>query len=538
MSRRVLVWLRQDLRLLDHPALHHASKNQCLPVYIYDNATVPHGGASKWWLHHSLTSLRGDLGRKGYNLQVYNGDPLPILRKLVAQNHINEVVWSRCYEPAAIKRDSTIKSELEKMNVTVQSFNGTLLHEPWEVQTKTGTPFKVFTPYWRACLQKPPAAALPEIANNASTTREVLRAIDEECETIQNLNLLPTKPDWAGGLRESWVPGEAKALERANEFVKKALDPYKRERDLVCKPSATSRLSPHLHFGEISPRTLWEKVHAHAKATGQSSDGATHYLSELGWREFSYHLLYHFPNMVKDPFRADFRGFQWRNDDKALKAWQKGNTGVPMVDAAMRELWHTGYMHNRSRMVVASFLTKNLLLHWHHGADWFWDTLVDADQANNTAGWQWVAGCGADAAPYFRIFNPVLQGEKFDADGEYVRKWVPELRNLCNRYVHKPWEAPESVLSISKVVLGKTYPRPIVDVKESRQRALARTLASFAADGCVASGEVPKVTQPQLAAALCCRDGDWCDSDIGGRCHGDSVGFVEASDICASRAAR
>ncbi|MGD8310060.1 MAG: deoxyribodipyrimidine photo-lyase, partial [Chromatiales bacterium] len=317
----------------------------------------------------------------------------------------------------------------------------------------------VFTPFWKACLRRPPPAA------PLAAPEKLPPCPDVDSLALDALGLLPRIP-WDAGLRETWRPGEAGALRRLDGFCRKGLDAYAdaRERPAVV---GTSRLSPRLHFGELSPRQVWWR------AVREDSPGGEAFLRELGWREFAHHLLHHSPETLERPMDRRFEAFPWREDPEALRAWQSGRTGIPLVDAGMRELWHTGWMHNRVRMVVASLLTKNLRIHWLEGARWFWDTLVDADLANNTLGWQWVAGCGADAAPYFRIFNPVTQGQRYDPEGAYVRRWVPEIGRLPDRWVHRPWQAPEKVLREAGIRLGSDYPEPIVDLKESRREALA-----------------------------------------------------------------
>lgn len=344
----------------------------------------------------------------------------------------------------------------------MQTFNASLLFEPWEIENKSGKPYQVFTPFWKMCMSKGvPGELLPPPKD--------LPAPEEWPESLSTdeLSLLP-EIDWDKGIRETWTPGENGAQDRLRQFVSHGIEDYARGRDEPALET-TSRLSPHLHFGEIGPRQIWHAIQHAGLGREQAADK---FLSELGWREFSHHLLHHFPGTSEHALREEFRSFPWEHDDALFKAWQRGRTGYPFVDAGMRELWHTGWMHNRARMIVASFLTKDLLLPWQEGARWFWDTLVDADLANNTQGWQWTAGCGADAAPYFRIFNPVSQGEKFDAQGEYVRRWAPELAKLPDKYVHRPWDAPEEVLDEAEVVLGETYPKRIVDHSEARIRAL------------------------------------------------------------------
>jgi deoxyribodipyrimidine photo-lyase len=469
----VIVWFRQDLRLTDNPALHAAaaSGRPVIPLYILDDETPGRwqaGGASRWWLHHSLAALAADLEKLASRLILKRGRAAAILRQLAAEVDAAAVNWNRCYEPFAIARDKTLKSHLSSDGIAVGSFNAALAFEPWTKQTQSGGPYRVFTPFWKACRdgEAPPR---PEPAPETLVAPEAWPESDE----LDDWRLLPTGPDWAGGLRETWSPGEAGAHERLEAFLDDAVKSYGKDRD---RPGieATSRLSPHLHFGEVGPRQIWHRVHAWAAGAlkGPPSGGAETFLKELVWREFSYHLLYHFPELPEKPLRPEFADFPWREDETGLRAWQAGRTGHPIVDAGMRELWATGYMHNRVRMIAASFLIKDLLLPWQAGEAWFWDTLVDADLASNSASWQWVAGCGADAAPYFRIFNPVLQGEKFDTQGDYVRRWVPEIAALPDKFLHKPWEAPEVILREAGIVLGKDYPEPIVDHRAARARAL------------------------------------------------------------------
>lgn len=458
-----ICWFRQDLRLLDNPALSQAAKHgKVMPIYILDDENSGEykmGGASRWWLHNSLKSLDESLNGK---LSVYKGNPSDMIDDIIKEHNIEAVYWNRCYEPWRMKRDAKIKDQLKNKGIIVESFNGSLLWEPWEVNKDDGTPYKVFTPFYRrGCLQaKEPRKPIP-----APTNLEYIK--DEKGSLqIEQLNLLP-KIGWDKKMQPHWDISEKGAHERFKAFLHEGIDDYKEGRNFPSKPFV-SRLSPYLHFGEISPNQLWHGV----RAIGDDKN-IDHFCSELGWREFSYSLLYHNPDLPKRNLQAKFNNFPWNNDKDALKAWQKGKTGVPMVDAGMRQLWQTGYMHNRVRMIVGSFLVKNLRLHWHHGERWFWDTLIDADLANNSASWQWIAGCGADAAPYFRIFNCVTQGQKFDPDGSYIRKFVPEIANLPDKYLFSPWEAPEHILQGARIELGKTYPRPIVDLKESREEALS-----------------------------------------------------------------
>jgi deoxyribodipyrimidine photo-lyase len=467
-----IVWFRQDLRLGDNPALLAAVRHggPVLPVYVWspeEEGRWRPGAASRWWLHHSMARLDQSLRRCGSRLILRRGPTLEALRGLLVDSGAAAVYWNRRYEPALISRDAAVKTALRQDGVIADSFNGSLLFEPWAVETRTGEPFQVFTPFWKACLARdepPPPAEAPALLPAPRNWPASIR--------LAELALEPTI-DWAGGLRTSWGPGEAEATVQLDRFLQGALAEYPTGRDRPDKVG-TSHLSPYLHFGEISARQAWSAVRAFrdGKATGPRAKAVESYCRELGWREFAHHLLYHFPDTTDWPFREAFAEFPSRPAPEHLRAWQRGRTGYPFVDAGLRELWQTGWMHNRVRMVVASFLVKDLLVSWREGAAWFWDTLVDADLANNTLGWQWVAGCGADAAPYFRIFNPVCQGEKFDPGGDYVRRWVPELTGLPVPWVHQPWAAPASALGRAGVELGVTYPLPIVDHGEARGRAL------------------------------------------------------------------
>jgi deoxyribodipyrimidine photo-lyase len=470
----VIVWFRQDLRLVDNPALAAAvdSGRPVLPFYLLDDETPGRwrpGGASRWWLHHSLAALADDLVGRGAPLLLRRGRADDVLPALAAETGAAAVYWNRCYEPSAVARDTALKTTLKDAGVEARSFNASLLVEPWQIETGSGGPYKVFTPFWkaaRATLDPPPPAPAPECIAGV----DGLPAGDR----LYDWALLPTAPDWAGGLRDAWQPGEAGARARFQAFLDEDIAGYADDRDRPDR-AVTSRLSPHLHWGEMGPRQLWHAaMHRVGSGAGAPLQKAIDkFLSEVGWREFAHHLLFHFPDLPEENWKHAFDGFGWRDDPDALRAWQRGRTGYPLVDAGMRELWATGWMHNRVRMVAASFLIKHLLVDWRAGADWFWDTLVDADLANNAASWQWVAGCGADAAPYFRIFNPVAQGEKFDPDASYIRRWVPELARLPDAYVHRPWDTPADVCRAAGFVPGESYPPPIVDHAVARGRALA-----------------------------------------------------------------
>jgi len=460
-----MLWFRRDLRLSDHPALMAAveSGRPILPVYVLDgedpaNTTRPLGGAARWWLHGSLAALAAALGARGSRLILRRGPVLRALSDLATETGADSVFWTR----HAGADEKSLADALAERGIQARRFRGTLLFEPEGVRTKQGTPFRVFTPFWKHLQTlEPPARPLPAPARIPAP--ETWPAT----EALADWALRPTRPDWAGGLRATWTPGEAAARARLVAFLDDGAAGYAEGRDRLAA-EATSRLSPHLRFGEISPRTIW-----HAVRDRPWDRGAESFLREVGWREFCHHLLHQAPDMTDRPLQAAFARFPWCDDPDGLAAWQKGLTGYPVVDAGMRQLWHTGWMHNRARMIVGSFLIKDLLIDWRAGERWFWDTLVDACPANNPAGWQWVGGCGADAAPYFRVFNPVLQGEKFDPDGAYVRAWVPELARLPDRWLHRPWEAGPLALREAGVRLGETYPQPLVDHAAARDRALA-----------------------------------------------------------------
>jgi len=462
MTRPVTIyWIRRDLRLADNPALREAARRGAvIPLYIdsreEESPWMP-GGASLWWLDRSLRHLARELDRRGSTLIVRKGPALAAIKTLAAQSGADAVFWNRLYEPSAMRRDKQLEHELGAAGLSVESFPGHLLYEPAAVSTRQGGPFRVFTPFWKQAsslghpalpLESPPRIAAP---------REWPSSLD-----LAELALAPPMP-WHQGLAQAWEPGETAALDSLEQFCGTGLARYGETRDFPGR-EGISRLSPRLHFGELTPRQVWHAAR-NQMVHGQDAAGAEPFLRQLGWREFAHHVLCHFPHSSDSPLYEKYRSFPWRkNYSTVLGAWQQGRTGIPIVDAGMRELWHTGWMHNRVRMIAASLLVKNLLVPWWEGARWFWDTLVDADLANNTMGWQWSAGCGADAAPYFRIFNPVLQGEKFDSSGHYVRRWLPELSAVEDKYLHHPWDAPRG---------AKTgYPEPIVDLARSRRDAL------------------------------------------------------------------
>ena len=461
----IIVWFRQDLRVADNPALAQATAADApvIPLYVLGDRTQGEWGirgAARWWLHRSLQSLAASLTDLGSPLLLRHGDAGQVIPRLVEETGARAVYWNRCYEPHAIARDSKIKESLDATGIEAKSFNAALLFEPWTIATGTGGPYKVFTPFWRACTSGTPPAE-PVDAPKTLTPPDPWPPGD----TLDDWHLLPTSPDWAESFGEHWTPGERQAQKSLDTFLTDRMAFYPEGRDRPGE-ALTSRLSPHLHFGEIGPRQIWQAI-------DRRKTGAEKFLAEIGWREFAHHLLFHFPAIHEENLRRAFDGFPWRDDADGLKAWQRGRTGYPIVDAGMRQLWRTGWMHNRVRMIAASFLIKDLLIDWREGEKWFWDTLVDADLANNAAGWQWVAGSGADAAPFFRIFNPVTQGEKFDPDGAYVRKFVPEIAALPDKWIHHPWDAPNDVLKSAGITPGNTYPHPIVDHKAARQRALA-----------------------------------------------------------------
>jgi deoxyribodipyrimidine photo-lyase len=455
-----ILWFRNDLRLSDHAALHAAIETgrPVLPVFILDDTSAGPwalGGASRWWLHNSLVALRDSLRQRGSDLMLRRGDSVTIIQALAGET--GEVFTGGSFDPLSRQVDKTVAQAL---GGRLHRMRTTTLFHPDSIRTKTGGAYSVYTPFANACLAlggpKPPRSA----------PAEILAAEIAASDRLEDWGLLPAKPDWAAGLRDTWTPGEAGAIDRAEGFLTGGLAGYAAARDQPAG-DGTSMLSPHLHFGEISAPQLWHLAHARPNGKGRET-----FIRELLWREFCANLLWHNPGLPETPLKSEFARMPWRDDKPALAAWQRGRTGVPIVDAGMRQLWQTGWMHNRVRMIVASFLIKHLMIPWQDGQAWFWDTLVDADLASNAGNWQWVAGCGADAAPYFRIFNPVLQSVKFDTEGDYVRQFVPELAKLDPRHIHAPWEAPADALARAGVILGRTYPKPIVDLAAGRARAL------------------------------------------------------------------
>jgi deoxyribodipyrimidine photo-lyase len=477
MKTPIILWFRQDLRLDDLPALHAAAAagRPVIPCYILDDESPGNwraGAASRWWLHHSLHSLAAEIKQSGGSLVVRRGNALAELQRLVRESGAETIVCSRQYEPWAVHLEESLHQDLSSIGADLKRYPGSLLFEPGQILNGSGLPFRVFTPFWKRCLREPPPPMPRPRPNSLQWWADDIEGAALRGDVLDELDLLPHNPDWAAHWPGHWQPGTQGALANLRQFLSAGIAQYSEGRDHPDR-QATSRLSAHLHFGEISPRLLWQEARQLAEMKPALTGQVAKFLSELGWREFSAQLLFHFPHITDQPFKDSFQHFPWLGNKEHLGQWQRGQTGYPMVDAGMRELWHTGFMHNRVRMIAASFLTKHLLLPWQTGARWFWDTLVDADLANNTAGWQWVAGSGADASPYFRIFNPIIQGEKFDGEGVYIRQWVPELKNLPGKYLNRPWEAPEQLLKSAGVELGVDYPTPIVDHKSARESALA-----------------------------------------------------------------
>ncbi|MCB9961348.1 MAG: deoxyribodipyrimidine photo-lyase [Hyphomonas sp.] len=473
MSRAApaIVWFREDLRLSDNPAVHAAvsTGRPVVCVFIHDEDAAgarPLGGASKWWLDKSLRALAEDIGSCGGQLTVRRGPAAACLDDVITETGAEAVFWNRRYEAGACELDASIKAALGPRGIDVQSFNGRLLMEPWSLKTGAGGYYRVFTPFWKALKA---AYRVPE----ALPRPRRLDGPRIDGLGIAELGLHPEMPDWSGGMETAWMPGEAGAAARLAAFLGGPVDQYPEGRDRPALTDGTSALSPHLRFGEVGPAQIWRAVMSGMEAGRIGEDGAMKFLSEIVWREFSYVLLFHNPDLATRNYNQGFDHMTWRQDDAALAAWQRGRTGYPVVDAGMRQLWQTGWMHNRVRMIVASFLTKHLLIDWRAGEAWFWDTLVDADPASNPASWQWVAGSGADAAPYFRVFNPITQGQKFDADGAYVRRWCPELAGLPDKFIHAPWMADDATLRAAGVVPGTDYPEPLVEHARGRERALA-----------------------------------------------------------------
>ena len=467
--RPVIYWFRQDLRLADLPGLVEAESAgvPVVPAYVLDDEAPGEwapGPASRWWLHHSLKSLAESIRQRGGNLTLGVGSAAEQLIKLAAETDAGAIYCSRAFEPWAVQQERDVQRRAERAGLAFKRFTGTLLFEPEQIRTRSGSFYQTFTPFWKACCQQPeqpPPQPAPHICWRPASGL-----------ALDDLRLSAKPPPSAAHWRSLWQPGEAGAAAAVRHFLNNGLNGYLQGRELPGH-AGTSHLSPHLHFGELSPRQLWQAIKIHCLEDASMAVHRDRFLAQLGWREFSHHLLHHFPALPNAPFRDAYRHFPWTENAATLAAWRGGRTGYPLVDAGIRELHQTGHMHNRVRMVTASFLTKHLLQPWQAGERWFWDTLLDADLANNAASWQWVAGSGADAAPYFRIFNPALQGQRFDPEGNYVRRWLPELRALPNRHLQTPAEAPETVLKAAGVRLGATYPRPMVDHRQARSAALA-----------------------------------------------------------------
>lgn len=464
-QKKYIVWFRADLRLADNPALYHAAKQgSVIPIYILDQEGAGDfklGDASRWWLHHSLLSLSDSLHGA---LRVYKGVSISILKKLIKEYDVDGIYWNNCYEPWMLQRDKKIAQELLDLGLDVQTFQSVLLWDPTKIVKSDGTSYKVFTAFLKQCLSQ--VDKLPNVLEKPAKKSFITTA---HTTKIIDLKLLDHN-SVQDRFQTYWQVGEHEAYKMLQHFIQHHLENYKIGRDFPAQ-EAVSKLSPYLHFGEISPLQVWYEI----KNKGYeyaSRENVQHFLKELIWREFAYNVLFHNPTVPRKNLYDTLNNFSWSYNKTDVLAWQLGNTGYPIIDAAMRELFNTGYMHNRIRMVVASFLIKNLMIHWHEGEDWFWQLLVDADLASNSFNWQWVAGCGYDAAPYFRIFNPILQAKKFDPQGKYIRRWLPELTALPDKYLFEPWKAPEFVLQEASIVLGKDYPYSIVDITVSRNRAL------------------------------------------------------------------
>ena len=465
----IIVWLRHDFRLHDNPALSIAAGSDCpvLCLYIDDTGTECQknyaGGASRWWNHYALQSFKEKLETLGGTLIIRQGNPQNILDDVIKATKSDHILWNRLYFPDEVARDTHIKTALKERGLTVETFAASLLVEPHTIKNKEGGIYKVYSPFRRAVETTDFAGTPPYDAPKSIRGYDIASL---ETLNIQDVFPLPTAPNWAQKLEKHWDITEDAAIERVKYFSERAMEDYKKGRDFPAK-DYVSRLSPYLARGLITPRKIMDMIKPYPSNTGK-----IHFISEILWREFAAYLLFHFPHMTSSNFRPEWDKFPWENDPEKLKAWQKGETGFPIIDASMKELRETGYMHNRTRMLVGSFLVKNLLIDWKHGEAWFRDNLVDFDVASNIASWQWVAGSGADAAPYFRIFNPILQSKKFDGEGEYIKTYLPHLKDLNNKDLHEPWNAPLVDLMMKGVNLGKNYPYPICDLQKTREKAL------------------------------------------------------------------
>ncbi|MGV6820871.1 MAG: cryptochrome/photolyase family protein [Parvularcula sp.] len=476
MPATTLLWLRNDLRFDDNPAMDHAARQGGAVAFLFvldeiNAGPFGMGTASKWWLYNSLLKFSAELEQRGGRLVLRRGNAIDIVPEIARFVGADLVTWNRRYDPWDTQTDRTIKSGLIEEGIKVRTFNAGLLNEPWDIKTGSGGQYRVYTPYWKKVWDQ------EHIRSPLCPVQTVSGPAKLPCsDRLEEWSLLPTGYNWATGLEKEWTPGEAGARIRWRDWLGTKAYGYHTARD---RPDLdeTSRLSPHIHFGEISPIRLWHEMKSMMNTDAETQSGGKKFLSELAWREFSTQLVFYNPSMIDSPLNRKFDNFSWERDPIHLTAWKKGQTGFPIVDAGMRQLWQEGWMHNRVRMIVSSFLIKDLLIDWRLGMKWFWDTLVDADCGNNTASWQWIAGCGADAAPFFRIFNPITQGKKFDPNGDYVRRYVPELSELPTQYIHTPWAAPNEICEAANVDIGKTYPRPIIDHVERRKLALERYAA-------------------------------------------------------------
>lgn len=468
--KKIIVWFRKDLRIHDNPALWEAAQQGIvIPVFIWseeEELDYQSSEASRWWLHHSLHALQKKFESKGLALTVRRGNSLQQLTEISKQTNADAVFYSDRYEPSIVRRDQLITQSLLSSGIEVRSFQSNLLFPPGNLLNQKNQPYKVFTSFWKRTMQETVQRPLPIPVEFV--------AYDQELPSLQldELGLLPAIHGHEK-FHAYWEPGEEGAIARWQAFTEEGLSRYVEGRDIPSADSV-SLISPHLAWGDISVRAIWHAAKRLNDAAIEEyiATAIDAFLRQLIWREFAYHQLIHFPTMLDTPLREKFKAFPWQGSNEAFESWQKGLTGYPFVDAGMRELWETGAIHNRVRMVVASFLVKHLLISWTEGSEWFKETLIDFDAANNAMGWQWVTGSGIDAAPYFRIFNPVLQGQKFDSDGLYIRKWLPELEKLPLKYIHQPWKAPTELLLKAGIELGKTYPLPVIDHSFARSRAL------------------------------------------------------------------